>query len=365
MATTTFDYVGSYSGYLPAASGLVIGFMRKASEFAINKYVKLVPVQKMLGTYTIVGRDSAIRISNDGQFDFADGQTRPTGNWNQNPFLELDYRCVRKSYPWTLGYQAIEQAELINPKIVHMNMAMSQCMTNRTNRTIAALQSTANWGSHYGTAGAINGTGANWSTANDDPADLVNFLAIYKTLMASFLQINLDSNAIIKQDRLKVLIAPQCALTIATTPEITNYVRQGPYAEEVVKKGLDTSYDKFGCPAKYRGFEFIIEDAVIQPGLSGTNMTTTTRALPNEGNTTRARIKDSNSAVILSRQGGIDGNVGDGAFETYQLYHHKGLARVEAYPDNENKRVNGYVEETIAEILGANVTGMLVTNVLS
>jgi hypothetical protein len=365
MATTTFDFIGAYNGYIPSATHQVYGFMRKASEFAYNRYVKLVPVKQMFGFYTIVGRDSAVRITNDGQFDFPDGATRPSGQFNQTPFLELDYRCIRKSYPWTLGYLAIQQANLIAPKVVHMAQAISQCMTNRTNRAIGVLQNTANWGNHYGAAGDINGTGANWTTANDDPADTTNFLAIYRTLMASFIQVNLDTNAVVKQDRLRNVIAPGGAFTLSKTAEITNYVRQGPYAEEVVKKGLDPQYDSFGAPKHYRGFEFVVEDAVIQTGNYGPNTTTTSRAFPNEGNTTRAYIKDANSCIMMARQGGIDGNIGETAFETFQLFHHQGLARVEAYPDNKNKRVEGFVEEIITEILGANVTGMLITNIQS
>jgi hypothetical protein len=66
---------------------------------------------------------------------------------------------------------------------------------------------------------------------------------------------------------------------------------------------------------------------------------------------------------MLTRPGGIDGEYGAPAFETVQLYHYGGLLEVKMFDDARNERVDGHVQENIAQVIAAQYSGMLVTGV--
>ena len=44
-------YFGAFNGYLPQATGLVVAFIRKESEFPLNRYCQYIPTTKKNAAY--------------------------------------------------------------------------------------------------------------------------------------------------------------------------------------------------------------------------------------------------------------------------------------------------------------------------
>lgn len=349
----TLRYPSAFNGFVPSTTGQVIAFIRKPEKFKLNSYVQYIETKKLVGLYAHLGRDEMARVVTDEEFAFEDGDERPKGLYNQVPFRWVPFRVYRRDYPWTLGHQAIEQADL-KLKPIHMSSALQKAMTNRTRRVINLLENPANWGSNTASANTLNGGRGPWDTASDDPTD-ANYLAIKRSLDASMIAIHLATNAIVTYDDERLLISPNLATAVSATPEYHNYLRESPFAREQ-KEGLANPNKLWNLPPSIYNFPLVVEDAVI--------VTERAKASGVEATAARTFIKDDCTAVILTRQGAVDGDFGP-SFSTLQCYHHGPLLAVKAFDDARNERVDGHVEEQFKEVLAAPVSGFLISDVMA
>jgi len=351
-----FVFPSSSNGFIPEATGQVIQFIRAEDRFPLNRYVQYVPTPKTVGFYTVVGRDEQSRIVTDAEYAWQDGDKRPRGDQYKMVFKEVEFRTFRRDYPWTLGYQTIEQAEVWKPKLSHMGMAISKAMTNRTNRVVTLMQTAGNWGTQTASANTLNSGAGNWVTASDDPSS-PNYLAIYKSIIEAARRINLATNGVIRPKDMQLVVSPGLAIAMAETSEMTNYVRESPAAMQVLKEGLDPELNRlWSLPNQYKGFPIVVEDTPLVTArytTSGGNIV--------EATTARTYAMADTSAALVSRVGGLDGEFGSPAFSTLQIYHYGGLLEVQAFDDPKHRRVDGHVTEDIKEILTSEFTGFLIT----
>lgn len=365
MANPQLRWLSGYNGYIPEATGQVVAFIRKPEEFILNEYVQLVPSPKEVGVYALMGRDEPVRVVSDEEHAWEDGDERPRGQYNKVPFTWESFRTARRDYPWTLGYMAIDQTTAFKPKLVHAAMAVSKAMTNRTNRVVTVLTTTANWGNNSSDANTLNGGAGKWPNASNDPASPA-YLAIFKTLVQAAQNINLATNAKVKPNQLRTLIGPALAIKIAETAEIQDYCNHSAQAREVLEKGLDPQFQLWGVPQYYRGFRFCVEDTPyvnVRPNTG--NMSAAAPIQPAEASNAspgRQYVFPGTQAVMVARPGSIDGEYGAPSFSTMQLYYYKELLRVVAFDDPRNERVDGHCEENYIPILASNVSGYQITN---
>ena len=359
-----FRYLSAYNGYLPKETGMVVGFIRKPENFALNKWVQYIPTPAPLAAYNVLGFDESVRIplgNNttvvNSAFSWEDGDPRPMGDANKHQFQLVPFRTLRFDYPWTLGYESIENASW-KPKLVHMDDSISRAMTARTLRVVQFLEQATNWVAagtstqiNVAAANTLNGGHGNFTTASDDPGN-PNYNAIMRTLLAAARQINLATNARVKMKDFRVVLSPGLAIAMAETPELTNYVRESPVAMQMIKQGFSDDENLWGLPERYKGFQMVVEDAPIVydfPNSSGT-----------EATVNRQYIKPDNTAYMLSRPGGLDGTYGSKSYSTIQLYHYGALLEVEVFDDPRNRRVDGHVTENIREALPVPQSGYLI-----
>lgn len=347
----TLRYLSAYNGFLPKETGEVVAFIRKPDEFALNKYVQIVQTDATVGVYLKMGLDEPVRSVNRDLAAWEDGDERPRGEVNKHRFQFAEFSTKRRDYPWVLGYKSIAQASW-RPKVVHMDDAISQCMTERTSRVITKLEATSNWGSNYEAANTLNSGAGTWATASDDPSS-PNYNAIYKTLLAAAQTIHKGTNGKVRPKDLRCVISPGLAIAMAQSAEMTNYLRQGPAALQVLKVGMSDQEELWTLPQRYKGFEFVVEDAVIVGEWAAASGT--------EATTNRTYIKSDTSAVLVSRPGGLDADYGTKSYSTIQVYHYGALMEVEAFDDPENRRVKGHVTEDVAEVMPCTQAGFLIT----
>lgn len=352
----TQRYIGSHGGFIPAATGQIISYLRDPSRFPLNRYVQYLPSPKPVGVYAKMDRDSPVRVVNDADFVWADGSDRPNGDWNQLRFEWVEFSVKRRDYPTRLGRLALEHNE-VQAKEQHRGMVMTQAMVNRTNRVIDMLETDSNWlTGHVDSANALNGGAGKWDTASDQPSS-PHYNAIRKTLFAAARKINLDTNTMVEPADLVLVISPEAAQAISNTAEIHNYVKYQATKSDIDSK--DNINERWGLPKHLYGFEVVVENTPIvntrpQAADTHTNMS---------GN--RSYVKASDSGLLVSRKGGINGVYGSPSFSTVQMYF---LAPYEAqvyeFDDPHNERLDMHVVDAYAEILAASEAGFKINNIL-
>jgi hypothetical protein len=359
-----YSYVGgSQSGYLPQATGQIIGFIRNPREFKIQRYIQNVQAPAPVFAYSYIDPDQPVRIFNRAEFLWEDGAERPTGHWNLISWQMAKGETQRLDIPWMLGNQAIETTKKFSgwdPAQVEQAQIASQMMTLRTSDVITVCQTATNWGANTADANVVNGGFGNWVNASSDPTSPF-YLAIRKTFTNVMQVINLGTNGVIKYKDMRVVVNPVLATAMANTSEIYDYVKYGPFAE-ARQRGEDVDMnEEWGLPHRYAGVEIVVEDApqvTIQPQAN----------VPGTGSFAsitlgqRAYVKDSHSAIFMSRPGGINAAYGSKNFSTVQLYFYKWEMAAYEYSDPRNERSEGHITEMRCAILAAPLSGFLVTN---
>lgn len=353
------------SVYLPdhKSTGQVIAFVRDPDSFKVNRYVQMVPTTKPVAVYLYMDPDSPVRLYSRDKYKWPDGSYRPRGT-EVDPFVFLDARTERYSYPWTIGLQTIETATW-QIKAQKSNSEMTRAMVSRTLEALTLLDAvgveTTNWGtSGTDTANNINGGAGFWDHASSDEND-PNYLAIRKTVVGVARRIFLRTNGRVKPRDLKLVVSPRAAERMAQTGEIYNFMKFNDQARKAMRGDEPSVNDMYGVPDVYAGVEVVVEDA---------NYVSTPE--DNSGNAsagTNAFIKADDRAVFVTRPGSQDGTYGTQNFSTAQCFYYTGetggLLKVSSRTDSWNKLEEGAVDEQYKHALVAPISGMLVTSIFS
>ncbi len=349
-------YLSGVNGFVPQATGQVISYVRDPKKFKVNQYVQVVKSPAPIGIYHELDRDQPARVVTDAEWAWEDGDEAPRGAHNQGTFRLIEFRTQRRAYPFTLGWQSIDATKGWKPQQFNVGSVTQQAMTNRTKRVVDLIESTSNWGANTATADVLNGGAGTWDTASSNIAD-PNYNAIMKSMLEAVRRINLATNALVGPEDLVMVISPGLAKTMAVTSEIHDYLARSPFAFAQVRGDKPGQNMLWGLPDMLYGVKLVVEDAVIvaqRPKADGSNATTA-----------RTYVKSDDSAVFMSRQGGIEGNYGSPSYSTIQCYFYEYELAVESFDDPENKRLNCRVIEQFKEVLAAAPTGFLVTDVLA
>lgn len=334
------------------ATGQLITFIRSPNSFKLNDYCKFRPATVMQGLFLYLDGDQGARVPSEAEFDWADGGKRPEGKDMLAQFRYEPYICQRKDYPYVIGNLTRKQCPW-QLEAAQAAMAMQQAMTLRTMRIISLLENSANWESSYDDANDLNDGAGHW-----DAADTGNY-AIRKTFNAVVLQINENTNGMVRSKQLRCVIAPDLAKSMGESKEMADYVKNSVWAKETLQGKLagDNPNAEYNLPPIVYGVEIVVEDAVKVTSRKGA----TTVA--------KSRVKSPNSAVFCAVVDGLPGDqVGNFPvpnFSTFQLFHYDGLLKVVTFEDVEHERLKGHVVEIFTEKMVAPAAGFLVENVLS
>jgi hypothetical protein len=358
-----FQYASGFNSYVPAATGQVIAYVRDPAKYRVNKYVQLVKTDKSVFVWYKVHRDDVgQRVVTDAEWVWEDGAKRSDHHHNSLRFDLVEGQTIRRHYGFTIGWKAIEQADL-KLLVAHTVMARNQRMTNFTKRVVGLLENTASWGGNTATANTLNGGAGQWDLASSD-ATSPNYLAIKKTLDTVAQKILLATNGSVNWDEEapKLLISPGLALKMSQSSEIHDYLAQSPYAMAQVKGRTAGQNARWGLPDDLYGWEIEVEDATVvseRPQADGDHALTTGSPAP------RRFIKSDDSAVAMTRVGGIDGQMGAPNFSTLQVYYYKAEVQVEVVDEAWDRRTKGSVTEDVVEVLASPDSGYLIQDTLS
>jgi hypothetical protein len=340
---------GGLSTYVPSTNDLATGalqveFTRSVNSFAISRYAQIVPVTKMTGYYLRQDTNDNIRLqATTNEFAWPLGNDRPTGK--QNAFDFFQYATQRFAFPFYIPQETAQQAAW-DVVAQHARSKAQLAMTARTQRAATVLTTTGNWGGNTvanPTASPISATGFwNSSTAADGN--------IQHSIQAVMRQISLSTGGAVSPNQLIMVISPIVANAISKSPEVREYVKNYPAALSFLQ-GSDT-FSRWGIPPTLFGLgDVVVDDSVKNTSKKG-NSTQTNSYIYGE------------SAVFVSRPGGLVGVEGATSFSTLQMFAYEDMT-VEQFNDPMNRRIEGRVIDNSVPTLVAPVSGYLIEDVLS
>jgi hypothetical protein len=336
---------GGLNTYVPSTNALATGalqveFTRAVNTFPITKYAQIVPVNQMTGYYLRLDSDDNVRVTDVNEFAWPLGNDRPVGKTNQHDFVS--FACARYAYPFYIPNETVKQAAW-DVVAQHARAKAQLAMTARCIRTATALTTSAtfnNVGNYYATGTAISGAAWTGSTTN----------IIQKGIQTALQRIALSTGGAVRGETdIMLVISPTVANLLSQTQEVRDYVKNYPAALPFLQ-GADT-FAKYGLPPNLFGVQVVVDDSV--------KVTTKKGA----ASTTRSFVYG-NSAVFVSRPGGLVGVEGSTSFATCQIFAFEDMT-VENWDDPKDRRIEGRViDNSTAEVV-APVSGVLVADVTS
>lgn len=325
----------AYNVYVPnheATGGLVVGFSRNTTDFPVNRYIEIFPVQKMVGLYaSYASRNAARIISNtDAEHKWNDGDPRPVGSNNLDAFAYLEYRTNRYAWSFTLGELTVEQMsfDLLMTSLRDMGQ---QCMTSRTmlvqSALTAAFTGSANSASVPGTILQPN---QDWSTGNNGEGTNQG-PNIKRSLQYGIQQINLATIGVVRAKDLTLVINPNTAQWMASSTEVQDYIKQSPFALAQLRGDVPNQNGEWGLPTVLYGVEVQVEDAVRVATRKSNADTFATQA-------TTSYVMPNGVAYLLARPGKLVGLAGSRSFSTVQAFFFRDEMTVETLYDVNDKR---------------------------
>jgi hypothetical protein len=347
-------FLSPTSGYVAEWSGIAVAYVRNPDEFALNRYVTYTESPQPTGLFTVLDPDQPVRIASKAQFRWAPGTICPSpeGIGNTGNFLEVEYRCERFAYPYTIDQASLDNVDLFKAKPFFDKTILEQCMTDRTDDCIALLENPTNWGSNTASANTLNGGRGNWASASNDPAS-PNYLAIKRTILAVLAAINLATSAKVRPKDMRCVVSPLLAIAMAETSEIQDYLSRNEQSYNVLTGDKPSVNAMWGIPDSLYGVEFVIEDATIvrEPQNSAGTPATVNRMY----------IKPQSTAIFLSRKDGLDSAFGKKPYSTITMPWFKDLLRVDAEAMSWERIYRARVVDYRSFVLTAPAAGYLCT----
>jgi hypothetical protein len=127
-----------------ASGRLVTGYSRNRDKFHFPKYVKYVKSDNEVGLFMKLSCQEAARVVSVQEYEWPDGQVRPTHEDGLEMFMWQEFRCRRFDYGMPIGWMTKNQA--VWPIVEqHAQIHAAKCMTARTIRMLGVATTTANW----------------------------------------------------------------------------------------------------------------------------------------------------------------------------------------------------------------------------
>jgi hypothetical protein len=281
-------------------------------------------------------------VTDINEFVWPLGNDRPVGKMNQHDFVT--FTAMRYAFPFYIPNETVKQAAW-DIVAQHARSKAQLAMTARSMRTATALTGSAavtsftTAGNYYATGTAISGGAWTTSTTN----------VIQKGIQTALQRISLATGGAVRSEDICLVISPTIANLLSQTTEVRDYVKNYPAALPFLQ-GSDI-FSRYGLPPNLFGVSLVIDDSV--------KITTRKGA----ASTTRSFVYG-NSAVFVSRPGGLVGVEGSTSFSTCQIFAFEDMT-VENWDDPKDRRIEGRVIDNSTSELVSPVSGVLVADVTS
>ncbi len=329
-----------------ASNKMVVDFARNINDFAVNRYVQVVPTKKTAGYYLEMTIEQAGRVQNEDLSDtvWPDGAPAPDGMDGLESFGWKPFSTKRHIFPFVLGNLTVEQASW-DIVAQHSSIHSRRAMTSRTQKCITALTTQANYPSgHVLDVTGISGNSGNWLQSTTGRQDI-------KRTLETAIELILDATlSAVDPDDLQLVINTPLAAYLSQTQEIADYIKGSPEAYAQIRGELPNRNKFYGLPDKLYGVHIEVEK---------------TRKVTSRKGATRAvsPVLPTATPFLCARPGSLIGIEGAPSFSTCTLFAYTEM-EVYTKADKDNERTMGRVVENHTAIITAPTSGILFTNVV-
>lgn len=328
----TQRYLSATNVHLPIPTGVVVGYLQDASKFPYRDYVQTVESPAKTGTYKTLNRDHPVRIISEADYVWARGSRAPQNHMKTGPFKDTEFMLDRVTEGFELDDDTAEMARKHgkwDPVEYEAKVAANKLAILRVMRIWLGgadspnglnLDSSSTWGTGSSqSAATLSGVlGGTWENAQ--PSSPV----IEPSIMEAARRINMATNGVVQPADLILVINPIAAIKIKKSQEIRDFIKQQASSPELLTKNFNKN-KLWGLPDSLYGFELRVEWTQRANG----PMTETATDIA------RSYVKNSTTACLLARPGGISAPYGAKSFSTVQLLWHKYDMAVEMHaPEN-------------------------------
>ena len=329
-----------------------VEFSRNPLSFPLNTYLQIAPTDAVVAYYAELSSSDPVTVVSQEDHVWPDGQERPVGR--KRPLRWNEIATERRTYPYTLGGLTVDQASF-DIVASHGRGEAARCMTDRTIDAKTVLEATGNWASanYSATADALlGGTGATWIGSGATVAAQY----IKQSFNAVMQAIQKETGGVVVHEQMCCVVNPVTADGMARSPEILEYLKFHNQSPELLSNRSRRFLDRWGLPQTLYGVEMCVDDAVYQ---------SSQREI--DGSGTRAYIYTDNTAIFISRVGGLvgEGQVNQNAAPSYSTLtgFFKEEMNVETESDGWNRLVKGAVTDDRDIVLTAPASGYLIADV--
>jgi hypothetical protein len=337
---------GGLNTYVPSTNALATGalqveFTRAVNSFAITRYAQIVACNQQTGYYLRLDSDDNVRVTDVNEFAWPLGNDRPVGKMNQHDFVT--FTAQRFAFPFYIPNETVKQAAW-DIVAQHARSKAQLAMTARSMRTATALTNTAAV-TAFTAAGNYQASASGWKGVWTSSSTNV----IQASIQDALQRISLATGGAVRSEDICMVISPTVANIISQADEIRNYVKNYPAALPFLQ-GSDI-FSRYGLPPNLFGVSVVVDDSVKVTSRKGAS------------STTRGFVYG-NSAVFVSRPGGLIGVEGSTSFSTCQIFAFEDMT-VENWDDPKDRRIEGRVIDNSTSELVAPVSGFLCATVVA
>lgn len=351
-------FPGPYNVYIPnlqSSGELIVGYSRNVQRFGFPKYAQYVESDRLQGFFLKLSPQEAARVVTTQEFEWPDGTPRPMREEGVEQFNYVNFFCHRYENGFPLGWMTRQQAEWnIEPQ--HLQIHGAKAMTLRTNLGLTALTTVSNWTvsggtdidlsqDHTQTASSL--AGGTW----DSGTSTNPYIKISMDKVAVL--INKETLGVVEQDQGLWIVNPNTARLMAESSEIHEYIKGSYWAREELIEGLHPN-NKFGLPSSIYGYPIIVENTVLITSRKNV------AAAP-----TKSFAMPDQTAVYVSRVGGLEGVYGAPSFSTLSWFWFNDELSMEQFDDPLNRLTRGSVVQAGVAVVTSPLAGFLVTTATS
>lgn len=329
---------------MEAGGQMQVEFSRNPRAFALNRYVEVRPVKKMLGKYLRIDEAEGMRVASSQEYLWPLGADAPIGESQDHEFF--DYSCYRYSYAFNVPTEQAEQASW-DIVAAHGRMAGQKAMTARTRLALAAATNTSNWptGNKAADLTALLGGTPAWDSTATDANNYIQ-----QSILAVGTAVSLATGGVIGLGDLTLTINPNRAKLMAASQELRAYVKNHPLAINYLQGG--GTFNQWGLPPTLYGLKEVVVDA--------TGYVSTRKGASTE---TKAFALGDNAALFTYRAGPLVSPVGEApTLSTLVCFAYEDFT-VETKQDYDNRRTQGRVVDNIGFAVAAPLSGYLISDV--
>jgi hypothetical protein len=311
------------------------------NSFAITRYAQIVACNQQTGYYLRLNSDDNVRVTDVNEFAWPLGNDRPVGKMNEHDFVT--FTAQRFAFPFYIPNETVKQAAW-DIVAQHARSKAQLAMTARSMRTATALTNSAaqtafnNAGNYQANASGWKGV---WTSSSTN--------VIQASIQDALQRISLATGGAVRSEDICMVISPTVANIISQAEEIRNYVKNYPAALPFLQ-GSDI-FSRYGLPPNLFGVSIVVDDSVKITTRKGAS------------SATRSFVYG-NSAVFVSRPGGLIGVEGSTSFSTCQIFAFEDMT-VENWDDPKDRRIEGRVIDNSTSELVAPVSGFLCGTVVA